>query len=298
MAGFRFLLPALLFYTLLGTQFNLNKAQTLVHQFCFENYLKNSTYSTNVDLLLSSISNYSNGNNRAIYFYNSTVGRSPDRVYGIFQCRGDLTSDDCKKCAKKSTEEIKIKCPIDNKDITMWYDECMLRYSYNPIVSAMALDPEKCFSFADNATDPVRFTATLNNLMNGLVSRAVNSSANMFATGEEVLPNSGKVYGLVQCTQDIDKRDCQRCLSTSLNRIPTTCVSGKNGGRILKPSCIVWFQNYKFFESNGTDFLPASYVDSHPGKLVIIFIVNGVLLITFFHIYNCSRPHVTLQLPN
>ncbi|PIA31857.1 hypothetical protein AQUCO_04700002v1 [Aquilegia coerulea] len=244
MGHFGLLFLALCFTLLL--QFNLNTAQTYVHNFCFDDSVANSTVEANLNILLSSISNKATLNNTKFYY--TTVGTSPDKVHGIFQCRGDLTPEVCKKCAEVATEEIKIRCP-DKKEITIWYDECWLRLSTKLIISTMANDPKRYHSYANNVSNPNLFRSKLNELMDRLVDRAVNST-DLFAVDDQFVANSDRIYGLVQCTQDISRSECDRCLTNSVNQI-TPCCDNKDGGRILKPSCILWFEVYKFFQSEG-----------------------------------------------
>ncbi|PIA31859.1 hypothetical protein AQUCO_04700004v1 [Aquilegia coerulea] len=276
-------------------QFNLNTAQTYVFSFCFEDFVANSTVEANLNISLSSISNNTALNNTK--FYNTTVGRtSPDTVYGILQCRGDLTSEDCKKCAEVATGEIKIRCPY-KKEIIVWYDECWLRLSNKLIISTMVGDPKRYFSFANNVSNPNLFRSKLNELMDGLVDRAVNST-DLFAVGEEYVTNSETIYGLVQCTQDLSRRECGRCLTGSINQIPP-CCNNKDGGRILKPSCILWFEVFKFFQSQGirpnitgTDSPPNTGQEKNSWKTMVIILVPSVVVTVFLSnitIFFCVR---------
>ncbi|PIA58549.1 hypothetical protein AQUCO_00500457v1 [Aquilegia coerulea] len=282
---------------------NINVQAPLLFCFCsisFFNvqYNKFSTIrnivEANLNILLSSISNNATLNNTK--FYNTTVGTSPNIVYGIFQCRGDLTSEDCKRCAEVATGEIKIRCP-DRKEITIWYDDCWLRVSNKLIISIMANDPKKYFSYANNVSNPNLFRSKLNELMDGLVDKAVNST-DLFAVDEQLVANSDRIYGLVQCTQDITSRECGRCLTTSVNQI-TPCCNNKDGGRILKPTCILWFEVYKFFQSEvisrdspGIGSSPNTGQEKKSSEFRVIIVVPSVIggiILSTVTIFFCIR---------
>ncbi|KAG5516575.1 hypothetical protein RHGRI_037329 [Rhododendron griersonianum] len=90
-------------------------------------YSPNSTYQTNLNTLFSVLS--SNSNNASNGFYNFTAGSSPpDITYGLFLCRGDVSAAMCRDCVVNATGHVVEQCP-GSKRVTVWYDECLLRYS-------------------------------------------------------------------------------------------------------------------------------------------------------------------------
>ncbi|KAL5707583.1 non-specific protein-tyrosine kinase [Ranunculus cassubicifolius] len=232
---------------LLLLQFNLATAQTRLHQFCYEDYSLNSQYDTNLEILLTSIANNTTGSKAR--FYTNTVGTIPDRIFGIFQCRGDVSPEECTKCARAATAGIKDQCPR-KKEITIYYDKCWLRYNNKVIISTMIGDPKMDFK-GENVSNPDQFKNKLNDLMLGLVAQAIsNSSADIlyYASGEKKVTDFQTIYGLVQCSQDISRRDCGRCLARSVNQIPPFFYA-KDSGRLFKPSCNIQFDVSKFYDS-------------------------------------------------
>ncbi|KAE9460347.1 hypothetical protein C3L33_07749, partial [Rhododendron williamsianum] len=90
-------------------------------------YAPNSTYQANLNTLFSVLS--SNSNNASNGFYSFTAGRSPPNIaYGLFLCRGDVATAACRDCVEYATGDVIERCPW-SKGATIWYDECMLRYS-------------------------------------------------------------------------------------------------------------------------------------------------------------------------
>ncbi|KAG5516553.1 hypothetical protein RHGRI_037310 [Rhododendron griersonianum] len=102
-------------------------------------YARNSPYQTNLDYLfsiLSSSSTISTG------FYNFVAGRSPTNVaYGLFLCRGDISPAVCQDCVVYASRDVVNKCPW-SKWATIWYDECMLRYSNVSMTPSVSFVPE------------------------------------------------------------------------------------------------------------------------------------------------------------
>ncbi|PIA31136.1 hypothetical protein AQUCO_05200023v1 [Aquilegia coerulea] len=138
-------------------QFKLNIAQaTFNYKSCTgDNYTANSIYESNLKLLLSSLSSFNTRPNNT-RFYNATAGSSPDRVYGQFQCRGDVTFDVCNSCVTIASQEIELReCP-NKKETIIWYWECMLRYSNRSFSSIMQLNPTFRRLNSGSVTDPDR----------------------------------------------------------------------------------------------------------------------------------------------
>ena len=84
--------------------------QDLVHYSCPENvgtYINNSTYQSNLNTLLSTLSSYKEIN---YGFYNISVGQNPNKVNAIALCRGD-TQDKCHSCLNDSRLLLPQRCP-------------------------------------------------------------------------------------------------------------------------------------------------------------------------------------------
>ncbi|XP_041023451.1 cysteine-rich receptor-like protein kinase 25 isoform X2 [Juglans microcarpa x Juglans regia] len=215
-------------------------------------YTPNSTYQVNLSHLLSSLSSNAT---REGGFYNATAGQTPDTsTYGLFLCRGDLSTDVCRDCvAFAATEIVRVYCPVE-KVAVIWYDECMLRYSNRSIFSTMQERPGFFMWNTRNATQPDQFRRLVVSTLNDLVPRAANatSGAKKFAvkavTNASGLQELQTLYSLVQCTPDINSSDCSTCLREGISSFPNCGpCDGKQGGRILRPSCNVRFETYPFY---------------------------------------------------
>lgn len=176
-------------------------------------YAPNSTYQTNLNLLLTSLSSNATANVR---FLNATAGRTPHTVYGLFNCGGDVTDDVCRVCVNNASRTILQRCSNREEVAEIYYDECMLRYSNQLFFSNVNEVAFFSFSIAGNTTDPDGFNDLLVEVMNRIVNRAAyDSSAGKFATEEANFTKTQTWYSLVQCTLDLSANDCNRCLRSA-----------------------------------------------------------------------------------
>ena len=68
------------------------------------NYTRNSTYRTNLETLLTSMSS---SNTKIDYeFYNFSIGESPDKVNAIVLCRPDISPKECRSCINESSYKL------------------------------------------------------------------------------------------------------------------------------------------------------------------------------------------------
>ncbi|MCL7050381.1 hypothetical protein MKW94_004879, partial [Papaver nudicaule] len=223
------------------------------------NYTTNSTYQTNLNLLLPLLSS-ADASKIENGYYNDTVGRnSSDTVYGSLQCRGDASLEACQICAQRGTEQINkmAGCP-NSKQAIIWYDTCMLRYSNIDYFNIMQEMPAFYLSNLKDISNPDQFRPILDAFMHRLVKEALTIAGSpKFVAGETKFTNTTKVYGYVQCTEDISASDCYRCLLGAISELPD-CCDAKQGGQILTPSCILRFELYPLFQSMNTPSPPPS----------------------------------------
>ncbi|KAI3930112.1 hypothetical protein MKX01_036633 [Papaver californicum] len=216
------------------------------------NYTANSTYQSNLNLLLSSsLTVFRSAVSIDNEHRSTSYGSDPDTAYGSYQCRSDLKSKDCETCFDSVTGDIlnSIRCPNSKQGI-LWYEECILRYSNESFIPIMQ---EKPVFYIVNETSVTSNRDEFNKTLAGLLDKLVREStafenSDQFATGEADLTASKKIYGLVQCTQDILSSDCNNCLSRVVRNL-SVCCHGKVGARVLNPTCNFRYELYPFYES-------------------------------------------------
>lgn len=208
------------------------------------NYTANSTYQTNLNTLLSSLSS----NTQIDYgFYNFSQGQDPDKVYAIGMCRGDVKPDECRSCLNDSRVLLTQLCP-NQKEAIGWYDTCMLRYSNRSIFGIVETSPVYYVYALNNATDMDQFNQGLRELVDSLGSKAASGdSLKKYAAGSTQGPSFQTIFALLQCTPDLSKQQCNDCLVGTITDIQS-CCAGKINGRIGKPSCNLRFDTSPFYD--------------------------------------------------
>ncbi|XP_075664733.1 cysteine-rich receptor-like protein kinase 25 [Castanea sativa] len=226
-------------------------------------FSSNSLYQTNIKSLLSSISSNTTQN---LDFYNATIGQNTSNpVYGLFNCRGDVTSQVCRDCVVAAVKEMTNKCLKEKVAIT-WYDECILRYSNRSFFSQVDEEPMFGLLNTQNVTDQAKFNQLLNSSMIVLANKTssgVPTGAKKFGTSQVNISAFQTLYNLVQCTPDLSGANCSRCLLDAIKLLPW-CCSGKQGGRVVFPSCSVRYELYPFYRMVATAPTPSPGVQSPP----------------------------------
>ncbi|XP_066367711.1 cysteine-rich receptor-like protein kinase 25 [Miscanthus floridulus] len=136
-------------------------------------------------------------------------------------------------------------CP-GQKSATLIYDACQLRHSNASFFGAVEASMVVWLANSQNATQQEQFTALLGALMGNVTGRTAYSSLRMFAVGSAAVTPFVNVYGMAQCTRDLAGDDCNRCLAGAVSFIPN-CCDGRQGARIVYPSCSIRFEVYPFY---------------------------------------------------
>ncbi|KHN01544.1 Cysteine-rich receptor-like protein kinase 8 [Glycine soja] len=208
------------------------------------NYTASSTYNTNLNTLLSTLSS----NTEINYgFYNFSHGQSPDRVNAIGLCRGDVEPDECRSCLNYARSNLTQDCP-NQKEAIIQYDNCMLRYSNRTIFGNLEFQPGYCVRNLSNVMDGDQSKQALANLMGKLKGVAASGdSRRKYATDNVTTGNFETIYGLVQCTPDLSETQCNDCLDGAISDILPCCNLRFCGGGV-RPSCNIRFENYRFYK--------------------------------------------------
>ena len=212
---------------------------TFLKEFCGSergNYTDNSAYQTDLDSLLTSFSN-----TQIEYgFYNSSVGE----VNGIGLCRGDLSLETCRTCISNSSQQLRRLCP-NYKEAVVYYDQCMLRYSNRSIFGAVETSYYWSMGNTQNFSD-IDFSQQRAALLLELRGKAASGgSSKKYATGQTSV-DFETIYGLVQCTPDLEYQECYDCL-TEISQGASVFLRYRRGGRIMIPSCNLRFETARFY---------------------------------------------------
>ncbi|XP_011012476.1 PREDICTED: cysteine-rich repeat secretory protein 38-like [Populus euphratica] len=133
-------------------------------------------------------------------FYTTAAGKGANKIYGLTQCRGDISATDCAACIKNVTV---VQGCSNSIGATLWFQWCLVRYSDRSFFGAfdqsgiMATYNDTNFEDAKVVSEGLNFTKTL-------ASKTPNQPS-MFYTAVLDVGQSGKRYGMAQYTRDLSK---------------------------------------------------------------------------------------------
>ncbi|XP_028788546.1 cysteine-rich receptor-like protein kinase 10 [Neltuma alba] len=230
-------------------------------------FAANSSFQSDLTNLLSSLASNKTANND---FYNTTVHRGRNTIYGLFMCRGDVTLELCHQCVVDATKNIRSQCNV-SREAVIWYEECMVRYSDRYFFSSVNTSAGSCGANTNNvANNQTGFMNLLSTTMNKAADEAAKSGMGKknFAT-EEASLQFQTMYCLVQCTPDLSPQGCRTCLRDAIGDL-FNCSFNKIGGRVLYPSCNVRYELFIFYNSN----MKVSDVYTGKAKTIVIVVVS------------------------
>ncbi|GLJ11974.1 hypothetical protein SUGI_0181290 [Cryptomeria japonica] len=173
---------------------------------------------------------------------------SPNQVFGLFQCRGDVSRKDCQSCAHEAVVEAYKTCPGATGAL-VWLELCFLRYQDSNFTSDVK-SQDIVGSVCNNVAVPNLgggYTLAIRALMKNLALKASLPGNRGFASGQSVDSSGDTIFGLVQCLQ-LPFVNCSQCVSDAIEGMPENCLSD-SGGQILVGSCHIRFGKDKFFSS-------------------------------------------------
>ncbi|KAF3339398.1 cysteine-rich receptor-like protein kinase 10 [Carex littledalei] len=254
--------PCLFALFLTNLCLHLSSAADVLYEICGStgNYTVNSTYSSNLKTLSSSLSTEAVAEQG---FYENTIGTAPDQISGLVLCRGDVNSSSCGDCLNQSFQDVMNLCPY-TKEATIYYDFCLLRYSNQQFLNStdnlnqiIMYNTQNVTSSVISGWDPSNktvknnFDTMVNTLFTSVSDYATSKSRKRnFGTGAiNITASLPATYGLSQCTGDFSNNTCRACLQDLIDEMPKY-FSGNQGGRILGVRCSVRYEIYTFFFGN------------------------------------------------
>ncbi|OAY57187.1 plasmodesmata-located protein 7 [Manihot esculenta] len=231
-----------------------------------QRYAPGSPYESNINSLLTSLVNsatYSSYNNYTI------MGSTPqDVVYGLFQCRGDLSMPDCATCVARAVSQLGSLCS-QTCGGAVQLQGCYVKYDNTTFlgVEDKTVVLKKCGPSIGYDTDAM---SVRDAVMAGLAR----------AGGPYRVGGSGEVQGVAQCVGDLGFGQCQDCVSEAISRLKNDCGTAIYGDMFLA-KC------YARYSTGGAH----AYTKTHNDKsinegektfAIIIGLLAGVALIIIF----------------
>ncbi|KAL4562447.1 hypothetical protein LXL04_034652 [Taraxacum kok-saghyz] len=194
-------------------------------------------------------------------FYETSIGNKSDQVYGVVQCKSNISAKDCANCLKSKTESLD-SCPESTSMATL-STFCTLKFSDENLSGVW--DNFSSASFGVNGLDNPSVFSKGYSMMEGLAT-TVPDQPLMYQATDVDLGGDGKRYGLAQCNRDMSKLNCQNCLEDRLVNY-RSYLENRTGWEILGISCSMWYSNVSDAYSPGiNDFeVTPSQRQSPPG---------------------------------
>lgn len=188
----------------------------------------------NLWILLADNAAFNNG------FYKTAVGNDSDKLYGLTQCRGDISAADCANCTRESVKVAVEDCPR-SKNVKIWYRWCSLRYSNKDFFGFLDTSWGVMFNGTDHSSIGSKGLDFMTELATTAPEQPLLFQIAVLDGGE-----NGKRYGMAQCSRDLSKSNCSKCLEFRLEAERTENAD-KRGWEIYSSSCSMWYQDYQFY---------------------------------------------------
>ncbi|XP_076948854.1 cysteine-rich receptor-like protein kinase 15 [Bidens hawaiensis] len=215
----------------------------------------NTIYQTNIKTALALVSTAVTTH----YGYNKTyVGEGQNKITAVAICRGDVGLETCKICISKTVVQLQQNC-TNMIEAVVWNENCSLLYSSRTNVTTTSFDqPNANSSTHVTTSDAVNFGATLRSLMTRLTEKAASgNSLRKFATGDDVVVGSEKIYAMMQYSPAMSSTDCTSCLSI-LFKEAQECCDGYIDVIVFFRGCQLRYSNVSFYYDPPAISLPAN----------------------------------------
>ncbi|CAN6334919.1 unnamed protein product [Urochloa humidicola] len=251
-----------------------------------DNYTADSQYKKNLDQLLAALPAAAGDNG---WFYSGASGAGADEVFGQIMCYADYNATACLACLARAAAGITALRPCPgSRNVRAMYDACVLRYSAAPIPAAadLAVLYIVYLNFPDVPVTSEAVRAAWVPLMSELTGGAAASPLRLAnGTAPYASSPSQEMYGLAQCSRDLNASECARCISSYVSQLGKL-FPNNTGGVIKGYSCFLRYQVAAFditLPPAPAPVLPAPGISSSSSKnrIVIGVSVGSVLIFTF-----------------
>ncbi|XP_076884730.1 plasmodesmata-located protein 6-like [Bidens hawaiensis] len=233
--------------------FSVSTADSNVYVQCSQlNFTSMTPYESNINSLFTSLTD-----SASIYNFNKfETSPQSDTVYGLFQCRGDVSSKYCNDCVANSINQLKTTCPMSmGGEIQL--EACFVKY-----------DDTSFFGVEDKMEawrrcgPSIGYNSDVLNRIEGALDYLVRGNGEYFRGG-----NFGSVQGMAQCVQDLSLSDCQDCLVEASGRLRSECETSSSGDMYLGKCYIRYTADQgKLVVRAGGDLNSDNNYDNDPDK--------------------------------
>ncbi|PWA66375.1 gnk2-like domain-containing protein [Artemisia annua] len=172
-------------------------------------------------------------------YYNTTSGNTQlttTSVTGFFQCRGDLSNNDCNTCVKRIPGVIQKVCGGDTIAARVQLVGCSMLYEIVgfPPTSPTDVLFKNCGSGKASGSG---FDSRLESALGEVVKGVGGGGKGFYANAYE------SVYVLAQCEGDLGSGDCVNCVKSGVESVRSACGSSLSG-QVYLEKCYVSYTYY------------------------------------------------------
>ncbi|KAJ0575160.1 putative Gnk2-like domain-containing protein [Helianthus annuus] len=235
---------------------NLAKAPTpLIRNWhaCRGGDFKSNTIQKNrdsaLDKLMVLIKNNSSYNG---FYHTQSAGKPEEQVSASFFCALNVVKGLCECCLRNVVQIIRKYCPKQQEGVA-WdfypYLQCMVRYSTGRKIFSVLDDWAWCRSGDDLSVSTVNLAKTMDSMINKLKVKAAGGDALRKYASDTIHYDGDEhaLYADVQCTPDLTKENCLKCLTKGSNEIRSFTRKPLFSGRVISTNCYVRYAHTSLF---------------------------------------------------
>ncbi|MFS7934103.1 putative Gnk2-like domain-containing protein [Helianthus anomalus] len=194
------------------------------------------------------------------FYHTQSTGKPEEQVSASFFCALNVVKGLCECCLKNVVQYIRKNCPKQQEGVA-WdfypYLQCMVRYSTGRKIFSVLDDWAWYRSGSDLSVSTVNLAKTMDSMLNKLKVKAAGGDALRKYASDSIHYDEDEhaLYVDVQCTPDLKKEDCLKCLTKGSNEIRSFTKKPLFSGRVISTNCYVRYKHTSIFKAS-IDFDP------------------------------------------
>jgi hypothetical protein len=166
----------------------------------------------------------------------SSAASSSTSVFGLFQCRGDLSASDCAACVSRAMSSWPGVCGA-SVAARVQLAGCLALYEVSgfPQVSGVQMLFKTCGTGSGGGGGD--FEMRRDTAFSALEGGVATSSGGFVATSYQA------VYAMAQCEGDLSTGDCSQCVTQAVQHVEVEC-GGAPSGQVYLDKCYISYSYY------------------------------------------------------
>ncbi|CAI9296939.1 unnamed protein product [Lactuca saligna] len=211
-----------IFY-LLFSVLSISAANSIIYVECSQLYFTMATsYESHINSLFTSLSESSSISNFNKFQICPPGYSQSDVVYGLYQCRGDVSSTTCRDCVANSLSQLKTSCPMSVGG-QIQSEGCFVKYNNTSFFGV-----EDKMEMSKSCGPSVVYNMQALNRIDDALAYLTAGNGQYFRKGA-----FENVQGVAQCVQDLTVSECEDCLLEARARLRSECETSSWGNMYL-----------------------------------------------------------------